>query len=226
MSPKRLIIAIDGPAAAGKSTTAKLVAKNLGYLHVDSGAMYRAVTLKVLQKGISLDAAEEIAKLAQITRIELRESNGSLTVLLDGEDVTREIRIVDVTKAVSKVSSIKEVRAAMVREQRKLSAQGGVVMDGRDIGTVVFPNAELKIFMVASIDERAKRRSEELVASGLQPRQETLKKEIADRDLLDSTRSESPLRKADDAIELDTSNMTIDEQVEFIAKKANEILNR
>lgn len=226
MSPKRLIIAIDGPAAAGKSTTAKLVAKNLGYLHVDSGAMYRAVTLKVLQKGISLEDAIQIAELAQTTRIELREANGSLTVLLDGKDVSHNIRVVDVTKAVSKVSSIKEVRAAMVREQRKISKRGGVVMDGRDIGTVVFPNADLKIFMVASIDERAKRRAEELAANGHQPEQDVLKKEIADRDLFDSTRNESPLRKANDAIELDTSSLTIDEQVEFIVKKANEILNR
>lgn len=224
MSPKSLIIAIDGPAAAGKSTTAKLVAKKLGYVHVDSGAMYRAVTLKVLRKGISLDAAEEIAKLAQTARIELRETNSSLTVFLDGENVTHEIRIVNVTNAVSKVSSLKEVRSAMVREQRKMSLQGGVVMDGRDIGTVVFPNADLKIFMVASIDERAKRRAEELVANGFQPQRDQLKKEIADRDLLDSTRNESPLRKADDAIELDTSNLTIDKQVEFIVKKANEIL--
>lgn len=226
MSPKRLIIAIDGPAAAGKSTTAKLVAKKLGYVHVDSGAMYRAVTLKVLRHGISLDAAEEITKLAQTTRIELREANGSLTVLLDGKNVTQEIRVVNVTNAVSKVSSIKEVRAAMVREQRQMGRQGGVVMDGRDIGTVVFPNADLKIFMFASINERAKRRAEELVAAGLQPHRETLKKEIAHRDQLDSTRNESPLRKAEDAIELDTSNMTIDEQVEFIVKKANEILSR
>ncbi len=226
LSPKRLIIAIDGPAAAGKSTTAKLVAKKLGYLHVDSGAMYRAVTLKVLQKGISLDAAAEIVKLANTTRIELREANGSLTVLLDGKNVSQDIRVVDVTKAVSKVSSIREVRAAMVLEQRKISEQGGVVMDGRDIGTVVFPNADLKIFMVASIDERAKRRAEELVASGHKAQHEVLRKEIADRDLFDSTRSESPLRKADDAIELDTSHMTIDEQVEFIVKKANEILTR
>lgn len=220
-----MIIAIDGPAAAGKSTTAKLVAKKLGYLHVDSGAMYRAVTLKILRKGLPVDAAEEIAKLAQTTRIELLEANGSLTILLDGKDVTHEIRSADVTNAVSKVSSIKGVRSAMVREQRKMSERGGVVMDGRDIGTVVFPNADLKIFMVASIDERAKRRAEELVANGLQPHRDKLKKEIADRDLFDSTRNESPLRKADDAIELDTSNLTIDEQVEIIVKKANEILN-
>ncbi len=222
---KNLVIAIDGPAAAGKSTTAKLVAKELGYVHVDSGAMYRAVTLEVLRRGIDLESKDQITRVAEEVVIELRTTDGSLTIFLDGEDVTHEIRTVEVTNAVSKVSSIKEVRSAMVRRQRKAGEEGGVVMDGRDIGTVVFPNADLKIYMVATIEERARRRTEELNAKGVQANRESLEKEIAERDRFDSTRNESPLSKARDAIEMDTSNMSIDEQVEFIVGKAKERSN-
>jgi len=232
LSQKHLVIAIDGPAASGKSTTAKLVAERLGYLHVDTGAMYRAVTLKILRREIELNDVAKIAKLVSTTRVELsylsadrQSADSSLKVSLDGEDVTHDIRSLEVTKAVSAVSSIKEVRAAMVREQQKMGEGGGIVMDGRDIGTVVFPDAGLKIFMVASIHERARRRAEELSAKGLAANLELLKKEIAERDRLDSTRNESPLRKADDAVELDTSNLTIDEQVEFIVDKALQTLS-
>jgi cytidylate kinase len=232
LSQKHLVIAIDGPAASGKSTTAKLVAERLGYLHVDTGAMYRAVTLKILRREIELNDVAKIAKLVSTTRVELsylsadrQSADSSLKVSLDGEDVTHDIRSLEVTKAVSAVSSIKEVRAAMVREQQKMGEGGGIVMDGRDIGTVVFPDADLKIFMVASIHERARRRAEELNAKGLAANLELLKKEIVERDRLDSTRNESPLRKADDAVKLDTSNLTIDEQVEFIVTKARQTLS-
>lgn len=225
MSQKKLVIAIDGPAASGKSTTAKLVAESLSYLHVDSGAMYRAVTLKVLRNGIELRDVARIAKLVEATHVELLSVNGFLKVVLDGEDVTNGIRFPEITKSVSAVSSIKEVRAAMVREQRKMGLQGGIVMDGRDIGTVVFPNADLKFFMIAGIDERARRRVEELNAKGLAANLELLKKEIVERDFHDSTRDESPLRKADDAIELDTSSLAINEQVEFIVSKVQQTLS-
>lgn len=222
MSRKKLVIAIDGPAASGKSTTAKLVAARLGYLHIDTGAMYRAFTLKLLRSGQDRFYSKKIATLADSTRIELLPDNGSLKVLLDGEDVTENIRSSEVTTAVSSVSAVREVRQAMVREQRRLGKGGGVVLEGRDIGTVVFPDAELKIFMVASIEARALRRQRELEAKGVTADLDTLIKEIRERDEKDSRREESPLRKADDAIVLDTSTMTIDEQVEFVVQKAKE----
>ena len=224
MSQKKLVIAIDGPAASGKSTTAKLVAAQLGYLHIDTGAMYRAMTLKILRSGIDGFYSKRIEKLVEETHIALQPANGSLRILLDGEDVSEEIRSPEVTTTVSSVSSIRFVREAMVREQRLMGKHGGVVLEGRDIGTVVFPSADVKIFMVASIEARVQRRKRELDAKGQLSDARVLDKEIRQRDEKDSTRDESPLRKADDAIELDTSNMTIEEQVEFIVSKAKERL--
>lgn len=226
MSRKKLVIAIDGPAASGKSTTAKLVAAELGYLHIDTGAMYRAMTLKILRSGIEGFYSTRIKKLVEETHVALQPTNGSLKVLLDGEDVTDEIRSQAVTAAVSSVSSIRFVREAMVREQRLMGEHGGVVLEGRDIGTVVFPNADLKIFMVASIDARVKRRKLELDEKGLSSDAELLERDIRQRDEKDSTREESPLRKADDAVELDTSDLTIDEQVRIIVQKAKQMLGR
>ncbi len=213
---KKLIIAIDGPAASGKSTTARLVSQRLGYLHIDTGAMYRAFTLKVLRAGISPSAIEQVSRIAGESRVELRPDG---TVLLDGEDVTGEIRSEDVTRAVSEVSALRAVRSAMVREQRRLGSQGGVVLEGRDIGTVVFPDADLKVFMVAGIEQRATRRQEELAAKGIDVALETLVEEIQERDRLDSTRTESPLIRAIDAIVLDTSALSIDEQVERVIQE-------
>lgn len=224
MSRTKLVIAIDGPAASGKSTTAKLVAQRLGYLHIDTGAMYRAFTLKILRSGLEGYYSKRIRTLAEETRIELQPSNGSLKVLLDGEDVTEQIRSPEVTTAVSSVSMIREVRQAMVREQRRLANEGGVVLEGRDIGTVVFPDADLKIFMVASIEARALRRQRELEAKGIITDLDKLMEEIRERDEKDSSRDESPLRKADDAVVLDTSSLTIDEQVELVVRKAQQIL--
>ncbi len=220
MSPNKLIIAIDGPAASGKSTTAKCVAAKLGYLHIDTGAMYRAITLKILRSGAEEFYSKRIASLVDSTRIELRPADGSLTVILDGMDVTEEIRSPEVTAAVSSVSTIRDVRRAMVSEQRRIGREGGVVLEGRDIGTVVFPDADLKIYMIASIEARALRRQRELEAKGISTDLDALKAEIRRRDEKDSSRDESPLRKADDAIELDTSDLTIEEQVEFIVSKA------
>lgn len=215
-----MVIAIDGPAASGKSTTARLVAARLGYLHIDTGAMYRAITLKILRSGVDEYYSKRLAEIVATTRVELQPMNGRLRVLLDGEDVTDEIRTPAVTTAVSSVSTIRFVREAMVKEQRRIGRNGGVVLEGRDIGTVVFPDADLKIFMVASIEARAERRRRELEAQGIVTDLEMLKREIRQRDEKDSTRDESPLRKAEDAIEVDTSNMTIEEQVEFVVRKA------
>jgi cytidylate kinase len=226
LDPRKLVIAIDGPAASGKSTTARLVASRLQYLHVDTGAMYRAVTLKVLRAGLALDDRRAIGRLMGSTRVELRRLKGDLQVLLDGEDVTDEIRSVAVTRAVSQVSSLREVRQAMVREQRALGREGGIVLEGRDIGTVVFPEADLKFFMVAGIEARARRRRLELAADGVDADLGTLTRDIEERDRKDSSRKESPLRKAEDALEIDTSSMTIEEQVDMVVKIAMEKLGQ
>jgi CMP/dCMP kinase len=223
---EKLVIAIDGPAASGKSTTSKLTAERLGYLHVDTGAMYRAMTLKVLEQKIDLNDNERIGKVAEKTQILLRQEKGELKVFLDKRDVTKAIRSQDVTKAVSAVSSIQKVRELMVREQRRMGEEGGIVLEGRDIGTVVFPDADLKIFMVANVEERARRRQKELYSQRVDVPLEDLANEILERDQKDSRREISPLRKADDAIVLDTSNLTMIEQVKFIVKKAEEILKK
>ena len=223
---KKITIAIDGPAASGKSTTAKLVAQRLGYLHIDTGAMYRAITFKVLTNKIELTAIEKIIELAQTSTIHLFTKNGMTTVFLDEFDVTKQIRTPQVSGAVSTVSSYAGVREVMVREQRKLAAAGGVVLEGRDIGTVVLPQAELKIYMIASVEERARRRKQDLLASGVQADEEQLRRDIQLRDQKDSTRTNSPLRKAQDAIELDTSHLTIDEQVDFIVERAESFIQR
>ena len=223
---KNLVIAIDGPAASGKSTTAKLVAGRLGYLYVDTGAMYRAMTLKVLENGIDPKDELAVGALADTTIIRLEHSNHSLRVYLDGRDVTDAIRKPEVTRNVSAVSAMKRVREAMVREQRRMGERGGIVLEGRDIGTVVFPNADLKIFMVANVDERAKRRNAELQEKGLSVSLEQLKEEIIERDQKDSLREISPLRKAADAVVIVTSAVTIDEQVDRIVQEAEAILHR
>jgi len=224
LSPKKLVIAIDGPAASGKTTTARLVAERLGYVHLDTGAMYRAVAANVVRSGI--DPADRVAVCALLpsTHIELRRDDGSLKVILNGDDVTEEIRAQRVTRAVSAVSSIPEVREAMVREQRRLGEAGGVVLEGRDIGTVVFPDADLKIFMVAGIRARARRRQEEEDARGVRTDLDALSRELEERDRLDSTRSMAPLRKAVDAIEVDTSEMSIEQQVTAVVRSAERIM--
>jgi cytidylate kinase len=220
----QLIIAIDGPAASGKSTTAKLVAARLNYLHVDTGAMYRAMTLKVLENDIDLADVKAIAALARSTKIRLVPREGGFSVELDGKDVTEKIRTPKVTGAVSAVSMIAEVRQRMVQEQRAMGKNGAIVLEGRDIGTVVFPDADLKIFMVAHQHERAARRSKEMAAKGIATEIDELEKEIVERDKKDTTRSISPLTQAQNAIVLDTTDLTIEEQVEFIVKKAKEKL--
>lgn len=223
---KRLVIAIDGPAASGKSTTSKLIAERLGYLYVDTGAMYRAMTLKVLREKIDPSERAKISRLARGTEIRLEHDNRGLRVFLDGKDVTDAIRTPAVTRAVSAVSMIEEVRGSMVRQQRRMGKEGGIVLEGRDIGTVVFPDADLKIFMVADVEQRAIRRRKDLESQGVEIPIDDLKKEIIERDGKDSRRQVSPLKKADDALVVDTSHMTIEDQVEFVVARAREILSR
>jgi cytidylate kinase len=221
---KKITIAIDGPAASGKSTTAKLVAHKLGYLHIDTGAMYRAVTLKALDEKIDLSDKKKIVHLAQTSTIRLEVTDGATKVFLDGIEVTKRIRTPLVSRSVSTVSSYVGVRDVMVQEQQKMAAAGGVVLEGRDIGTVVLPDAELKIFLTASVEERARRRKKDLALVGIIANQDDIVIEIETRDQKDSTREASPLRKAPDAIELDTSSLTIEEQVDVILRRAKEVI--
>lgn len=211
-----MIIAIDGPAGSGKSTTARLVAKRLGYTYLDTGAFYRALTLKVLESGVSLEDGPTVVKLAEASQIELQPQEDRNRVWLDGRDVTQLIREPAVTNSIAPISENPKVRAIMVEKQRALGRNGGIVMEGRDIGTVVFPDADLKIFMQASLDERARRRQEELTAMGIKLELGMLKEEIARRDQKDSTRKVAPLIRAADAVLLDTTQMTIAQQVDFI----------
>jgi cytidylate kinase len=223
---RRLIIAIDGPAGSGKSTTARLLAKRLGYTYLDTGAFYRALTLKVLESGVSPEDGAHVLRLAEAIRIELQPQEDKNRVFLDGRDVTQAIREPRVTNAISPVSENPQVRAIMVEKQRAIGRNGGIVMEGRDIGTVVFPEADLKVFMEASLDERARRRQEEMAAMGIVREVEKLREEIARRDQKDSSRKIAPLSRAADAILLDTTRMTIEQQVEFILQALEKKLSK
>jgi len=209
------IIAIDGPAGSGKTTTARLLAERLGYTYIDTGAMYRALTLAALEEGIPLED-HALAAFVRRSRIELRHSPQGQRTYLDGRDVTERIRMPDVTAHVSVVSSFPSVREAMVRLQQQMGSRGGVVMDGRDIGTAVFPDADVKVYMTADLDTRAVRRLEELRSTEPTLTLEDVKEQLDQRDQFDSAREFSPLRRADDAIVIDTTNLTIEEQVERI----------
>lgn len=220
------IIAIDGPAGSGKSTTAKLLARKLGFLYLDTGAMYRAVTLKAMRQHVDLTSDAQLKSLLDRTKIDLVTSNGRLRVFLDGQDVTREIRSLKVSENVSKVAAQKSVREYLVKLQRQFAQKGNVIAEGRDIGTVVFPNAQLKIFLVASIEERAKRRLKSDVGADDGSQLEKMKQAIEQRDQADSSRENSPLKKAADAIEIDTTNLTIEQQVEAIAQLWEKVSKR
>ncbi|MDZ7270050.1 MAG: (d)CMP kinase [candidate division KSB1 bacterium] len=222
---KRLIIAIDGVAASGKSTTARLVAQRLGYLYLDSGALYRALTLKVLRKGIDPAAQGTVAEIARQTQVDLRTEGGELRVFLDGEDVTEEIRGPEVSEHIGPVAANGAVRQRMVELQRALAAGGGVVAEGRDIGTVVFPDADVKFYFTASLEVRAQRRQAEYAARSIDTSVRQLAAQLERRDRDDRARTYGPLRKAPDAIEVDTSHMTIEEQVEFVLQKVRERLS-
>ncbi len=220
---EKIIIAIDGPAGSGKTTTAKIVAETLGYIYIDTGAMYRAVTLAWLRSESEMNDAN-LANLMEKYPVRLAPSENGQRTYLGSEDVSEEIRTPEVTKQVSPVSAMGIVREKMVAMQREMGKPGGVVMDGRDIGTDVFPQAELKIFLSATIDARAERRMLEMKEKGMEFSVDEIKKQIADRDHYDSNRPISPLRKADDAIEIDTSNLTIEEQSDKIIDLARKII--
>lgn len=214
-----MIVAIDGPAATGKSTSAKKVARELGFTHLDTGAMYRCVTLSVLRDQITLDNESALSQLLNELDIRLEKLNDELVVYLNGEDVSDEIRKAEVTSYVSTVSAVSQVRNALVRVQRNIAKNQDCVVEGRDIGTIVFPDAEFKFFLVADDFVRARRRQLDLIAIGEEKSIAVLVEEIRQRDFLDSERSNSPLLKADDAIEIDTSKMTFDEQVAFMVNR-------
>lgn len=226
MHKKQIIIAIDGPAASGKSTTARRLAERLGYIYLDTGAMYRACALAALESRIRPDDISRISTLMDQIKLEIRQGSGGNLLFLNGVDITEAIRTEEISRLASAISAIGVVRQKMTQLQRKLGASGGVVLDGRDIGTVVFPQAELKVFMIADPKERARRRYEELVSKGEQPVFEDVLEELIDRDKNDSSRSLAPLIAADDAIKLDTSNLSLDEQVNAVYKLALEVLKR
>jgi cytidylate kinase len=221
----RIRIAIDGPVGSGKSTVAKRVARAMGYTYIDTGAMYRALALKAKRKGISWDDADGMAALARTTSVALEPSGGeeeTSVVRLDGEDVSRPIRETEIGGGASRIGTIPGVRRALVEMQRKMATAGGVVMEGRDIGTVVLPNAELKIFLSGSVEERARRRFLELRGKGKTPVMAEVIEEVRARDHQDSTRADSPLKKADDGVEVDTTSMTREQVVEEIVRRARD----
>lgn len=217
---RQLQIAIDGPAAAGKSTAAKIVAARLSYIYIDTGAMYRAITYKALEQNIDVEDGKKLGELLHDTTITLEQAENGQMVLLDGQDVTEAIRTDVVTNNVSAVARHSEIRRDMTARQQQLAAKGGVVMDGRDIGTSVLPEADVKIFLLAGVEERAKRRHAENLKKGFSSDLENLKREIAARDKMDMERAESPLQKAEGAIEIDTTFMTVDQVVDAILSAA------
>jgi CMP/dCMP kinase len=220
---KHIVIAIDGPVGSGKSTAARRVAELLGYTYIDTGAMYRAVALKALRRRISLGATDELVALAGEARIDLRAQDGTQRVLLDGEDVTAAIRTPEVSQAASKVALIEGVRHVLVAEQRRAGARGGVVMEGRDIGSVVFPDAELKIFLTASDEVRARRRWLEHQQKGDTIDLARTLEEIRERDRRDAGREHSPLVRAEGAVLVDSTAMEPEEVARLIAMLAREI---
>ncbi|MBS4215841.1 (d)CMP kinase [Neobacillus rhizophilus] len=219
---RKISIAIDGPAAAGKSTVAKIVAENLSYIYIDTGAMYRALTYKAIANNLDLEDEDSLVEMLLKTEIGLLPSDNGQIVLLDNLDVTNEIRTSEVTNLVSIPSKHLRVREEMVRRQQSFAKSGGVVMDGRDIGTHVLPNAEVKVFLLASVDERAERRHYENLQKGFPSDLEKLKEEIARRDKIDSEREVAPLKKAEDATEIDTTSLTILEVVDKIMALVHE----
>lgn len=212
----KINIAIDGPASSGKSTVAKILAKNYGYIYTDTGAMYRSVTYLAIQHQVAFSDEAGLVDLVERYPISFEQTAAGQKVFVDGQEVTEAIRQNDVTNGVSEVSAWSGVREKLVEVQKEIAKNGGVVMDGRDIGTAVLPNAEVKIFLVASVIERAERRFKENKAAGIATDFETLKKEIEQRDYLDSTREVSPLKQAEDAILVDTTGLSIAEVVQRI----------
>ncbi|MBM3634155.1 MAG: (d)CMP kinase [Actinobacteria bacterium] len=218
-----MIVAIDGPAGAGKSTVARAVAGALGVGYLDTGAMYRALTLVALRDGVAIDDGPELAELARTHPVSLEGGPGGARVMMRGDDVTMAIREADVTAAVSEVAAHPEVRSALVARQRQIMEHGDWVCDGRDIGSVVFPEAEVKVFLTASVDERARRRHAELAARGERVDLRVIRDDVERRDHADSSRAASPLVVADGAVVVDTTGIRIDEVVTRIASMAREV---
>jgi len=218
-----MVIAIDGPAGSGKSTTAKNVAEKLGFIHINTGAMYRGISLKCIQEDVNMEDAAQLNHLLTHTKFEFA-AEGELALFMDGVDISAEITSVKVTDFVSQVSAISEVREKLVQYQRKMAEGLNVVLEGRDIGTVVFPNADHKFFLVADIHERARRRKKEMEAKGEVVSLEELTAEMLERDRKDSTRKHSPLKKAEDAVEIDTTGISIEEQVNRIVEIVNKTI--
>jgi cytidylate kinase len=218
-----MVIAIDGPAGSGKSTTAKNVAEKLGFIHINTGAMYRGISLKCIQEDVNMEDAAQLNHLLTHTKFEFA-AEGESALLMDGVDISAEITSVEVTDFVSQVSAISEVREKLVQYQRKMAEGLNVVLEGRDIGTVVFPNADHKFFLVADIHERARRRKKEMEAKGEVVSLEELTEEMLERDRKDSTRKHSPLKKAEDAVEIDTTGISIEEQVNRIVEIVNKTI--
>lgn len=214
---RNLVIAVDGPAGAGKSTIAKIIANRLNINYIDTGAMYRAITYKCLKNNIDINDEEEVIKLAKATDIDFRDNN----IYLDGNILKEEIRTMEVSNNVSNVAKIKEVRYLMVDVQREIGKRNSVILDGRDIGSYVFPNADYKFYLVATPEERGQRRFKELKEKGYETTLEEIIKDIIKRDEIDSNREFAPLVKADDAIEIDTTGKTIDDVVESVVSKIN-----
>lgn len=229
---KKIVIAIDGYSSCGKSTMAKNLARQLGYVYVDTGAMYRAVTLYALRHQLfkadgEVDAASLQRAMPDIRiSFQFNKQTGKPDTYLYDELVEQEIRTMQVSERVSKIAALPFVRTALVAQQQRMGKDKGIVMDGRDIGTVVFPHAELKIFVTASAEVRAQRRYDELLQKGMPARYDDILKNVQERDYIDSHREVSPLRKADDAIELDNSNLTIDEQQQWLLQQVNKVLQQ
>ena len=217
-----MIIAIDGPSGAGKSTLAKRLARQLGFTYLDTGALYRALALKVLRQGVDLADDARMAELVRSTAIDLREERGKLEVLMDGQDVAGEIRTPEVSQMASKASALKSVRARLLELQRELGKRGSVVAEGRDVGTVVFPDAEIKIFLDASIDERTRRRYQELRAAGRPVQMEETLREMEERDKRDSERDLAPLCQAADAVRVDSSSVAAEQVAAIVLDLVNQ----
>lgn len=216
------IVAIDGPAGTGKGTVTSEIAKKLGFVTIDTGAMYRCVTLKILQEGVAEKDIDKIKNIVDNIKIEMKKINNEQRVYLDGNDVTKEIRTTDVDRNVSWVSALPYVREKITPMQRKMGEKGNIIMEGRDIGTVVFPNADVKIFLDATDEEIAKRRYKQNIERGLNVTYEQVLADLKKRNEYDSHREIAPLQRAKDAIYIDTSNMTIEEEV----KKICDIINK
>jgi cytidylate kinase len=211
----KIIVAIDGPAGSGKSSTAKIIAEKIGYIYIDTGAMYRAVTFAAMQSNTPF-TDEAMKPLLASINVELKITTDGQSTFVDGQDITRRIRFQEVTKNVSEISALQSVREAMTAMQKRMGENGGIIMDGRDIGTTVFPQAEIKIYLDASVEKRAERRIKELKDKNIPADYEEIEEQIRERDRIDTEREFSPLRKADDAITIDTSEMTLEGQAKEI----------